>query len=126
MPPFYHKILLVERVVLNALDTRLRRLMSARLPGAVGRKRSSKICKIFPFISRFRYVEDGPGGIYLSGLPPNPARHRHLRVDPSICRSGPFSDKRAGHFGQSRTASIWESSRAEKCAASGKTGDLGG
>jgi hypothetical protein len=27
-------------------------------------------------------VEDGPGGIYLSGQPSNPANRRHLRIDP--------------------------------------------
>ena len=46
-------------------------------------RRSATISKIFLFISHFPSVEDGPGGIYLSGLSPNPANRRYLRIDPS-------------------------------------------
>jgi hypothetical protein len=87
---------------------------------------AAKIRKFFLFIGRFRYVEDGPGGIYLSGQVANPARRRHLRFDPSIGISRSFSDKRAGHFRQSRPASFWPRSCAKECAASSKTRDLGG
>src|SRR4029453_4707632 len=36
----------------------------------------------FFFICHFPSVEDGSGGIYLSGQSSNPANRRHLRIDP--------------------------------------------
>jgi hypothetical protein len=56
----------------------------------LGREKPSCL-GFFPFIRRFLFVEDGPGGIYLSGQSSNPANRRHLRIDPSIGVGRSFS-----------------------------------
>jgi len=48
----------------------------------------------FLFISSFHSVEDGPGGIYLSGQSSNPANRRPLRIDPSVRVGRCFSEFR--------------------------------
>jgi hypothetical protein len=77
----------LERVVLNALEKRFSRLKSerlaTRLPSSCGQDDPPQFQNFFLFISHFPSVEDGPGGIYLSGKSPNPANRRHLRIDPS-------------------------------------------
>jgi hypothetical protein len=45
----------------------------------------------FLFICSFHSVEDGPGGIYLSGQSSNPANRRPLRIDPSVGFGQSFS-----------------------------------
>ena len=136
----YHKIQLVERVVLNALERRLRRLMfctfgdsfvivlRSRLRSKLRRAKQddpTKFINFFLFILRFPSVEDGPGGTYLSGQSSNPASHRHLRIDPSTRVGRSFSKFRTCCVGQSCASSIRESRRTEECAASGKTRNLG-
>jgi len=85
-----------------------------------------KFPKLFSFIGRFRFVEDGPGGTYLSGKSSNPASRRHLRIDPSIGVGRSFPEVGTGCVGQSCPSSIRESRCTEECPSSGKTGDLGG
>jgi len=82
--------------------------------------------KIFLFSCRFSSVEEGPGGIYLSGQSPNPASRRHIRIDPSIGIGRSFSEFRTCCVRQSCASSIRESGRAKECAGSGKTRDMGG
>jgi len=91
----YHKISLVERVVLNALATRLRRLISGSGDCSVivlGTRRSTFV--FFSFHPHFLFVENRSGGIYLSGQTSNPANPRHLRIDPSIGIGRSFSEFR--------------------------------
>jgi hypothetical protein len=82
----YHRISLVERVVLNALKTppRLPYLrLWTHLPPHWAQDDSRKFLHFFLFIRCCLSVEDGPGGIYLSGQTSNPANCSHFRVDHS-------------------------------------------
>jgi hypothetical protein len=80
----------------------------------------------FPFIRHFLSVEDGPGGIYLSGQSSNPANRRDLRIDPSICVGRSFSEFRTCCVGQNCASSIRESRRTKECTGFRKTRDMGG
>ena len=56
--------------------------------------RSRHASAFFSFIRHFPFVEDGPGGIYLSGQSSNPANCHHLRIDSSIGIGRSFSEFR--------------------------------
>jgi len=92
----YHKISLVERVVLNALAMRASpRDICAFGDCSVivlGTRRSTFV--FFSFHPHFLFVENRSGGIYLSGQTSNPANPRHLRIDPSIGIGRSFSEFR--------------------------------
>ena len=57
-----------------------------------GRTRRHRSVIIFSFIRHFPFVEDSPGGIYLSGQTSNPANRCHLRIDHSIGIRRSFSE----------------------------------
>jgi hypothetical protein len=56
--------------------------------------RSRHASAFFSFIRHFPFVEDGAGGVYLSGQSSNPANRPHLRIDLSIGVGRSFSEFR--------------------------------
>ena len=80
----------------------------------------------FSFIRHFPSVEDGPGGIYLSGQSSDPACCHYFRIDPSSRIGRSFSEFRTCCVGQKCTPSIREGGCAQECAGPCKTRDLGG
>ena len=68
--------------------TQLRTADTTANCGVTGRHASA----FFSFIRHFPFVEDGPGGVYLSGQTSNPANRRHLRIDSSIGIGRSFSE----------------------------------
>jgi hypothetical protein len=97
----YHKIPWVERVVLNALAKRLRRLI-LRLWRLVCHRLEDKTIHQavkLSFIRHFPFVENGSGGVYRSGQTSNPALECPL-----------FSARLpSGHHAVA--ASLWEAQR---------------
>src|SRR5262245_30959083 len=72
------------------------------------------------------FVEDRPGGTYLSGQSSNPVSRRCIRIDPSVRVGRSFSEFRTCCVGQSCASSIRESRCTKECTALGETRDLGG